>query len=156
FLFSGLSAKLRTFAKGKERSWFLSFAIYFLGFWTFLYVLDLPLHYLAGFMREHAYGLSDQTLAKWAGDNVKGFFIGAVICLVSLWVPYGLLRRAPRTWWLITGAMAVPYFFFLLLVTPIWIEPLFNHFGELQNKGLEQKIVRLAERAGIDAGKVYE
>ena len=34
--------------------------------------IDLPLDYYAGFVRPHAYGLSDQALGKWLGDALKG------------------------------------------------------------------------------------
>jgi len=156
FLFSGLSAKLRKFATDRTQNWLASFALYFLGFWIFLNVLDLPLNYFAGYVREHVYLLSEQTFGKWLADHLKGFVIGGFLTLLSLSVPYWLIRRAPRGWWLITGILAIPYFFLLLMITPIWIEPLFNHFGPMQNKALEKKIVQLAERAGIEADKVFE
>ena len=42
------------------------------------------------------------------------------------------------------------------LVTPIWIDPLFNKFGPMKDKALEAQILALADRAGIEGGRVFE
>ena len=43
-----------------------------------------------------------------------------------------------------------------MLVKPIWIDPLFNDFGPMKDKALETQILGLADRAGIDGGRVFE
>jgi Zn-dependent protease with chaperone function len=50
----------------------------------------------------------------------------------------------------------VPFLMLIIVVTPIFIEPLFNKFGPMKNKALEQHILQLADRAGIEGGRVYE
>jgi Zn-dependent protease with chaperone function len=52
--------------------------------------------------------------------------------------------------------LAIPFLTLSILVAPIWIDPLFNKFGPMQNKELETKILQLADRAGIEGGRVYE
>jgi Zn-dependent protease with chaperone function len=42
------------------------------------------------------------------------------------------------------------------LIAPIWIAPLFNRFGPMQDRALEAKILALADRAGIEGGRVFE
>jgi len=118
--------------------------------------LDLPLAWYAGFVREHAYGLSEQTAAKWWSDELKGLALGCVFTALILWFPYLLLRKSPRRWWLYTGLASVPLLVLLLFVTPLWIEPLFNHFGPMKDKALEADILSLAGRAGIAGSRVYE
>ncbi len=54
------------------------------------------------------------------------------------------------------GLASVPLVVLLFLVTPIWIEPLFNKSGPMKDKALETKILALAERAGIEGGRVFE
>jgi Zn-dependent protease with chaperone function len=46
--------------------------------------------------------------------------------------------------------------FIMIFVQPIWIAPLFNHFGPMKNQALEQQILGLASRAGIEGARVYE
>ena len=38
--------------------------------------LDFPLAYYAGYVRQHAYGLSNQTFAKWLADSLKELAVG--------------------------------------------------------------------------------
>jgi Zn-dependent protease with chaperone function len=156
FLFTGLSARIRDWARAVGRKWFFVIAVYAAIFLVLKFVVDLPLGYYEGFVREHAYGLSNQTLGKWFSDAVKGLAVLAIMAALFLWIPYGLIKRSPRRWWLYTGLATVPFLFFLLMVSPVWIDPLFNDFGPMQDRALEAKILALAERAGIEADRVYE
>jgi STE24 endopeptidase len=155
-LYSGLSARLRSAAVRLGRSWLPSLMLYAVLFTIVAALLGLPLAYYADFVREHAYGLSNQTLAKWAGDWLKGVALGAVGLALVLWIPYLLLRRSPRRWWLYAGLATAPIAALMLIITPVWIDPLFNHFGPMENRDLEQRILRLADRAGIPGSRVYE
>src|SRR5262249_24216302 len=156
FLFTGFSARIRDWAKRIGRCWFFLIGVYFAIFLIINFVINLPLSYYQGFAREHAYGLSNQTLGKWFGDEIKGLLVGIVVGFLFLWIPYLLLKKRPRRWWLYTGLLAIPFLILQILVAPIWIEPLFNKFGPMKNKELEAKILTLATRAGIEGGRVYE
>jgi Zn-dependent protease with chaperone function len=125
-------------------------------FTTIIFLVDLPLSYYLGFVRQHAYGLSNQTFDKWAQDEVTGLLIGTVVGILFLWVPYLLLSKRPRRWWLYTGLLAIPFIVLVSLVQPIWIDPLFNTFGPMKDKALEADILRLAERAGIEGSRAFE
>jgi len=155
-LFTGLSAKLRDRARKIGRVWLFTIVVYVALFALIDFLADLPLSYFAGFVRPHAYGLSNQTFGKWAGDELKGLMVGIVIGALFLWIPYLLLRKSPRRWWLWTSALAIPLAAFFLLVAPVAIAPLFNKFGPMKNKALEQQILTLAGRAGIDGARVFE
>jgi len=155
-LFTGLSARLRDAAQRVGRRWFPTIALYGILFTVVTFVLDLPLAYYSDFVREHAYGLSQQTAAKWWSDAVKGLALGCLFSAATLWFPYLLLRKSPRRWWLYTALATIPFLAFLLFVTPIWIEPLFNQFGPMKDKALERQILALADRAGIEGSRVYE
>jgi Zn-dependent protease with chaperone function len=156
FLFTGLSSRIRQLARRIGRKWFFTFAIYFLIFSVVDYLLYLPLGYYQGFVRPHVYGLSDQAFGKWLGDWLKALMVSLVFGVVFLWVPYFLMNKSPKRWWISTGVLAVPVIFFLVLIEPIWVEPLFNDFSEMKDKQLETKILALADRAGIDGARVFE
>jgi len=155
-LWTGFSARLRDLARRIGRNRFFTIALYGVLFSLVTFVLDLPLAWYEGFVREHAYGLSNQTAAKWWSDQLISLAIGCVFLALTLWFPYWLLRKSPRRWWLWTGLASIPLITFLLLVTPIWIEPLFNEFGPMKDKVLESQILTLAGRAGIEGSRVYE
>jgi Zn-dependent protease with chaperone function len=156
FLFTGLSARMQTWARRLGHWWFFAIAVYFLIFSILTYLLDFPLDYYRGYVRQHAYGLSNQTFGKWFGDSLIRLAIQIIAGCLFLWVPYLLLKKSPQRWWLYTAILAVPFLFFVVLVVPIWVEPLFNQFGPMKNKALEAEILALADRAGIEGSRIYE
>jgi Zn-dependent protease with chaperone function len=156
FLFTGWSARIRDVARRISPSWFLTIAIYGVIFSLLMAVIDLPVSYYTDFVREHRFGLSNQTFGKWLQDSLLNLAIGTLFSALLLWVPYGLLKRSPRRWWLYTGLLAVPFLLLLILIQPIWIDPLFNKFGPMKNQALEARILDLAAQAGIEGGRVFE
>ncbi|MFY9819886.1 MAG: M48 family metallopeptidase [Thermoanaerobaculia bacterium] len=155
-LFTGFSARMRDAARKVGRNWFFTIVLYGIFFTVVTFLLSLPLDWYSDFVRQHAYGLSDQTAGKWWSDAFKGLAVGCIAISLVLWVPYLLLKASPKRWWLYTGLAAIPMIVVLLIVTPIWIEPLFNKFGPMKDKALESQILGLAARAGIEGGRVYE
>jgi len=155
-LFCGASARLRTWAQLIGRKWFFTIAVYFALFMILTFIVTLPLTYYVEFVRQHDYGLSNQTLQKWWTDSLIGLAVSCVAGAVFLWVPYLLLRKSPRRWWLYTAAAAIPFIVVANLVAPIWIAPLFNTFEPMHDKALEARILSLADRAGIEDSRVFE
>ena len=155
-LFSGISSRMRLLARRLGRRWFLTLLLYAVLFTVIVAVLTLPLAYYAGYVRQHQYGLSNQSLEAWASDWIKGVALGGTALAAVLWIPYLLLRRSPTRWWLYAGLASVPLTALLLVVTPVWVDPLFNDYEPMENKVLESKILALAQRAGIGGSRVYQ
>jgi Zn-dependent protease with chaperone function len=154
--FSGFSAVLRNLARRLGSRWFPTVGLYVVLYLGVVFLIDLPLMYYVGFVRQHAYGLSNQSLAKWLNDLLLSLGIEMIVGFAFAWVPYLLLARAPRRWWLYTSLLSVPFLFATVLVKPIWIDPLYNDFGPMKNERLEQSILALASRAGIEGSRVFE
>lgn len=155
-LFSGWSAHLRDWARRVGRGWAGTVLVYVFLYVTLTGLVTLPLAYYQEFIREHAYGLTHQTLGKWTSDTVMSWLVSCVVAGIVALVAYAILRRSPRRWWLWTWAAALPLLILAFLVTPIWIAPLFNKFGPMEDKALEQRILAEARRAGIADSRVYE
>ncbi len=155
-LFTGFSARLRNWARAIGRKWFFVIAVYVALYFVVEYVLDFPLSYYLGFVRQHEYGLSNQSFEQWFGDSLKALMVAVVMGILFLWVPYLLLKKSPRRWWLYTSVAAVPFLALVMLIQPILIAPLFDDFGPMKDKALEAEILQLADRAGIDGGRVFE
>jgi Zn-dependent protease with chaperone function len=156
-LFTGLSARMQSLAAVVGRGRFYPTLVVYLALLSvLLFLIQLPLSYYVGFAREHAYGLSTQRLGKWVGDELKGLAIGVMVGAVVIWVPYLLLARSPERWWLWTGALTLPFFTLVLLVTPVFIAPLFNKFGPMKDKALEGEVLAVAARAGVEGARVFE
>jgi STE24 endopeptidase len=156
-LWTGWSARLRSAARRPARGrWYPTVALYGVLYVIVLALVELPFGWYMGFVRQHAYGLSTQTASQFLGDGAKAVAIGCVVAALTLWIPYLLLRKSPRRWWLWTGLATAPLATLALVVAPIWIDPLFDRFGPMRDRALEARIVALARRAGIEGGRVYE
>jgi Zn-dependent protease with chaperone function len=156
-LATGLSARLRDLAmRLTRRRWFFALAAYFILFTLITTVVDLPRAYYEEFVRQHAYGLSNQTAQKWWTDGLTALALSSVIGPLVVWVPYLLLSNSPRRWWLYSALALIPFIVVGNLVAPIWIAPLFNRFGPMKDKALEAEILALADRAGIEGSRVFE
>lgn len=153
-LFTGLSSKLASLSR--TRVWFFSVALYLILYSAISQLISLPLSFYSGFTRMHAYGLSNQTLTRWFSNwGLESLLtIGALVAFI--WIFYLLIRKSPRRWWFYSSLVAIAISFFLMFIQPVWIDPLFNKFGPMKNKKLEEQILTLASRAHIAGARVYE
>lgn len=119
-------------------------------------ILTLPLGFYAGFVREHAFGLSTQTAGAWLLDRLKGAAISLILAVPLGSVLALLWRRYPGRWvfpaWVLGGLAVI----LLVALAPVVIDPLFNTIRPLQDSALRQRVLTLADRAGIAVDQVYE
>jgi STE24 endopeptidase len=114
-------------------------------------ILKLPLdayqHHLS-----RQYDMSVQGWGSWFWDWSKGELIQFFIASVLAYILYGVIRRSPRRWWLYFGLISLPILVFLLFISPIVIDPLFNKFEPLENNHpvLVSEIERVVTHAGLD------
>ena len=117
-------------------------------------VLSLPLDiYGQHVMRE--YGMSVQTWGSWTADWAKAQVLTSVICVPLLLGMYAIIRRSPQRWWLYFWLLTLPVIVFLIFVTPIWIDPIFNTFEPLAQKQpqLVAPIERVLGRANLTVSR---
>ncbi|HSX12345.1 MAG TPA: M48 family metallopeptidase [Rhabdochlamydiaceae bacterium] len=155
-LFTGFSAKLETIAKRWTKNWYLSLVLYLALFIGVYQLLSFPLDFYADYIREHQFYLSTQPFGRWLGNYGKTFIVAVAAAGLFVWIFYLLLKKSPRRWWIYSSITTIGITFFLMFVQPIWIDPLFNKFGPMKNKELENQILTLAARAGIQNGRVFE
>lgn len=155
-LFTGFSAKIRNVARAIGRKWFFEIIIYFFLFFILVEIVNYPLAYYSSFVRLKEYGLSMQTFNEWFVNFLKTGAVNMVIGIVIIWIPYLLIKKSPRRWWFYTWLLSIPIVLFFQFVTPIWIDPIFNHYGPMKDKQLEQQILSLADCAGIEDSRVFE
>ncbi len=155
--FLGFSARLRDLASRAARGrWALTIGLYVVIYSALVFVVDLPIAYYEGFIRQHAYGLSNQSLSKWLHNRLVGISVSTIVSVLLATLAYGLLAKSPRRWWLYLGLASVPLLAIGMLIQPIWIDPLLNTYGPMKNHELERSILDLAGRAGIEGSRVLE
>ena len=155
-LFSGLSAKLRDIACDLAKRRYVRVLVYFMLYSVVAGALMLPLAWAGDFALEHRYGLSNQSLGSWFGDQVKALvlqilFLGVIPILT---LAYRRLETSPRRWWLWFAVFSFPLITAVVLIQPLVIEPAFNKFTPLQDAHLRDRILALAARADIPSGRV--
>ena len=155
-LVSGFSARMREAAARVSKHWLGTAALYAVFYGALDWIASRPLAFYAGFLRPHAYGLSDQAFGKWLRDSSIDLAVSALVGAVVVAGLYAWIRKAPRRWWLGATACLVPFLLVVFLIEPLWIAPLYNDFGPMKDPALEAKILTLAERAGIEGSRVFE
>lgn len=152
---TGLSRRLREWTERRTRHRWLQPALYWPGYLALVTLLGFPLGVYEGFLREHAYGLSNQTFGAWLGDGLKGFLISIVFGAVVVTALYAIARRLPRSWWA-WGALATTGFAaFFFLVFPVFVAPLFNTYTRLEDPTIRTPILRMAAANGLAAQDVW-
>jgi STE24 endopeptidase len=156
-LFTGLSGRVRSLvarlARGRR---FATIALYGVVYVLIQALVFLPLSWYAGYVRQHAYGLSTETASEWLSDWSKATVISALVAALLLWIPYRFLRASPRRWWLWTGLLTAPLTVLAMIVLPVYIAPMFDQYGRMRDRALERRIQQLAARAGIPDSRIYE
>ena len=151
-----LSARMRDFAERITRFRPLQTAIYWVQFIVVLTVATFPLGIYEGYIREHKYGLSNQTFAQWMRDQVVMLGVGIVLGAIFVVPLFGLVRRLGKNWW-VWGAVASEVFIaFFALIAPVYIAPLFNKYTKLETPSIKDPILSMARANGIPATDVYE
>lgn len=118
---------------------------------VFLTAVSLPFD-IYGQHIERVYGLSVQSWKSWSADQFKGLLLSLVVLTPILLLLFWIVRRSPRRWWVWFWLCTLPITVFAVFISPIWIEPLFNHFSPLQQSDpqLVAQLEQLAHHAGLD------
>lgn len=152
---SGISRRLRELAERTTRFRWLQTSIYAVGYTLLAFVLGFPLSVYEDFFREHRYGLSNLSFGGWMNDEAKGLAVGLVLGAVAFTVLYAVLRRAPRTWWLWGAISTLALLGVVLVIVPVFINPLFNKYTRLTDPDLRDPILRMAQGNGVPAHDVW-
>jgi STE24 endopeptidase len=118
-------------------------------------LLTLPWALYTDYFREHRYGLSNLSLPAWFGEWAKGLGVSVVLGVIAFTLLYAVFRRAPRTWWIWGAGVAVAFFAFVVMIAPVFIEPLFNDYRPLPAGPIRREILSLARANDIPAEDVY-
>jgi STE24 endopeptidase len=111
-------------------------------------LVTLPVSAYAEMVR-HRYGLSTRGWGLWLRDVTVATAISAVITAFALWSFLWLVRRAPRTWWAWSAAVAAGFVVVGSFLYPVVFEPAFNRFDPMPAGELRTDLLTLAEESGV-------
>jgi STE24 endopeptidase len=147
---------MRDFAARSSRFRWAQTALYAIQYFLLTTVVTLPWSAYEGFFREHQYGMSNQGLADWLGDQGKALVITLIFGTLAAVAIYAVIRKLPKTWWLWGSVVAIGFLVFQSAIGPTYLEPVFNKFYPLAESPLKQRILSLARANEIPVTQVYE
>ena len=117
-------------------------------------LIALPWQFYTEFIREHQYGMSNQSFGAWLGEAAKSAAIATPLSALAVALLFVGVRRRPRTWWAFGAAGTAAFSAFGIAVAPVLIEPLFNKYTPMAASPLHAEIVRMARANGVPTDKV--
>lgn len=140
---------------GNNRNLFFSGLLYGLVFFLIVFLINLPLNFYSSFYLRHKYNLTDQTLLRWLELNIKSFLVNDFVTSLFLWVPYFIIYKSPKRWWLHIGLILIPVIIFMVFISPFLIDPIFNKYTSIDNEVLGKKIQVLLDKAHVGDADIY-
>lgn len=154
FYSTGLSSFLSHLTLGNSFIW--TFLVYVFSFQGILMILGLPLSFYNGYIHEHKWGFSTQTVKSWLGDQAKSSLVNLVITGILLFLLLRIMDLFPHSWWLMAGlAMAVVSMVFSTLF-PVIILPIFNKYTSIQDKELCSALNKILAKEGLKSSGFFK
>jgi Zn-dependent protease with chaperone function len=150
-LYFGVAAKFRDIAEACGKNRFVQALVFVVLMLITITVLQLPLDaYQQSISLQ--YGLSVQGWGSWLGDQLKGMLVGLLIFAFLAWLITTLIRKSPRRWWVYSWICTLAVVIFIIFISPIVIDPLFNKFEPLDqsNPQLVTALQKVTQRGGMD------
>jgi STE24 endopeptidase len=118
-------------------------------------VLTLPWTFYANWFRETSYGRTSQPVGDFLFQLTLSTVIASLISALLVTGVYWLIRRTGKRWWLWSGGLVAAALAFIILLSPVLIEPLFNKYESVPAGEVRDAVVEMAGRAGIPPDKIF-
>ncbi|MGB8857420.1 MAG: M48 family metallopeptidase, partial [Burkholderiales bacterium] len=149
------SQKMRDFSERFTRFRFVHNMTYAAQYLLAGWVISLPLTIYQGFFREHQYGMATQTFGPWFGEQLMELAISIVAGSLLLAGIYAFIRRAPNSWWAWGSAVSIGFLMIMLLIGPVYIDPLFNTYKPIPDGPIKESVLSMARANNVPADNVY-
>ena len=99
--------------------------------------------------------MSNQTLTEWGIEQLKLMGVGLVMGALMFMVIYAVIRKSPKRWWLwATGALAA-MMAVMIMLAPLFIDPLLNKYTPMADGPVKSEILRIAHDQKIPTNDVF-
>ena len=155
-LTSHLSIRIREFAERFSTSHFLVVALYVIAAGAIFKIFDLLLGFYSGYILEHRFGLSRQSLGEWAKDQLKAIALGVPLGIAGVEVVYAFLRSSPENWWIYASLVFIAFVVAMTNLAPVLLLPLFFKFKPVESQDLQKRVDRLARQTNTMVCGIFE
>jgi STE24 endopeptidase len=118
-------------------------------------LVSLPLSFYSGYVVEHRFGLSKQTLRRWTRNWLLGNGIGITLSAVLFTGLFWIIWNTGSYWWLIAAGAFFVVTVVLGQLAPVVFLPLFYKIKPIDDADLLERMKRLAEGTGLTIEGVY-
>lgn len=156
FMFGGLLNVYNSWIVSLNWSFVLSGIFFFLFLSYAGTLLSIPFDLYSTFKIENKYGFNTMTPKLWLIDFLKSILLSTVLSGIVVSVGLWIIQLSPNYWWLWVWGFFLIFSLFMMYISPYVIEPLFNKFTPIEEKGLEDKIKELLQKINIKVSKVFK
>lgn len=156
FMFGGLLNVYNSWIVSLNWSFVLSGIFFFLFLSYAGTLLSIPFDLYSTFKIENKYGFNTMTPKLWLIDFLKSILLSTVLSGIVVSVGLWIIQLSPNYWWLWVWGFFLIFSLFMMYISPYVIEPLFNKFTPIEEKGLEDKIRELLQKINIKVSKVFK
>ncbi|MEP3227450.1 MAG: M48 family metallopeptidase [Parasphingorhabdus sp.] len=149
----GLLDKIWT--KMAARSWALKTFVTSAVFAFISTLLFLPWTIYTDWWRETGYDRTSQPIGDFLSQGAIGLILSVFAMGLFFLGVYALIRKTGKLWWLWSGGLVAGVTTFMLLVSPILIEPLFNDFKPVPEGEVLTAIEAMADEADIPRDRIF-
>ena len=138
----------------KKSLWLRSFVIS--GAFIFLSsLLMLPWSIYSDWWREVSYGKTSQPIEDFLSQGGISLLLSSLLGGLFFSGIYFFIRRVGQFWWAWSGGLTAVFISTMMLLGPIWIEPLFNKYTPLPQGEVKEALDVLAKQANINPDRIF-
>ena len=117
-------------------------------------LIEMPWSFYKNFKIEQDFGFNKMSKKMFFLDNIKEFFIGAILISILLGIVLFIIENLSN-WWFYVWLATITFSLFISWLYPTIISPIFNKFVKLDNKDLVEKIKNLLTNTGFKSSGIY-
>jgi STE24 endopeptidase len=144
---SGGSVLLSRLLNSLTGSYWISLWLYLAVFVIVLQLVAMPLSFYSGFIVDHRFSLSTQTLQGWVVDELKGLGVELVFGILAGSVLYYLIGNL-SLWWIAAAAIFAVFSILLSIILPFVILPIFYKVNPLSDMNLRESLLQMSKKFG--------
>ncbi|WUR05058.1 CAAX prenyl protease [Vairimorpha necatrix] len=133
---------------------YMSEVLFFLAVYNINSLLDIPFNLYQTFQIEHAHGFNKMTLGLFFMDLFKSTMILNGVFFFILHVVLYLISNYLNSFWFYLWVFMSITQICLVVIFPVYIQPLFNKFTNLEDGSLKDKIKDLCTKIGFKTSKI--
>jgi STE24 endopeptidase len=154
-IFTGLSKDIEGIAYSYTSNNYLALLIFLGIIGVGQGLINFPLDFYSGYILEHKYDLSNQTITGYFKEKLKGFVLGLVIGIPLMFAFYYILSNSGEMWWLVLGIVMFTFSILLGRIAPTVIMPLFYKFVPVENEDIKNRLLELCKKTGVKVQGIF-